>query len=214
LIVVVRAKRIGVLGGTFDPIHHNHLLQASEVAHCFGLDQVVFVPAGRPCHKDPETVSPAEDRFAMTVLAAAPDPRFSVSRIEIDRPGATYTVDTLRAMWLHYGSGIELYFILGADCLAQLLTWRQAATLFVLAHFVGCSRLGCELTRSGLPDGRVSLVEVPMLAISSTLIRDRVNHGKPIRRLVPERVAAYIDQRGLYRSAWAGDARSVEADRR
>jgi nicotinate-nucleotide adenylyltransferase len=190
-------RRLGVMGGTFDPIHNGHLVAASEVADNFGLDEVIFVPTGQPWQKD-RAVTPAEDRYLMTVIATASNPRFSVSRVDIDRGGPTYTTDTLRDLSeLHPDA--QLYFITGADALAQLLTWRDVDALFSLAHFVGVTRPGHVLADPGLPAGEVSLVEVPALAISSTEVRERVTSGRPIDYLVPEGVARYISKRGLYR---------------
>src|SRR5439155_25890149 len=133
-------RRIGIMGGTFDPIHHGHLVAASEVAGRFGLDEAVFVPTGQPWQKGDEPVSPAEDRYLMTVIATASNPRFTVSRVDIDRPGPTYTVDTLRDLRDVYGSAAELYFITGADALEKILSWKDAAEVFKLAHFVGVTR--------------------------------------------------------------------------
>ncbi|MCZ3385754.1 MAG: nicotinate-nucleotide adenylyltransferase [Actinomycetia bacterium] len=192
-------QRIGVMGGTFDPIHHGHLVAASEVADSLDLDEVVFVPTGAPWQKVDRAVSPAEDRYLMTVIATASDPRFSVSRVDVDRAGPTYTLDTLRDLGAAYSDAGELYFITGADALAQLLTWRDLEALFALAHFVGVTRPGHVLADPGRPAGEVSLVEVPALAISSTEVRDRVASGRPIDYLVPEGVARYISKRGLYR---------------
>ncbi len=192
-------QRIGVMGGTFDPIHHGHLVAASEVASSFDLDEVVFVPTGAPWQKSDRAVSPAEDRYLMTVIATATDPRFSVSRVDIDRDGPTYTLDTLRDLRAAYPDSEEFFFITGADALAQLLTWRDVEALFALAHFVGVTRPGHTLADPGLPTGEVSLVEVPALAISSTDIRERVGSGRPVDYLVPEGVARYVGKRGLYR---------------
>src|SRR5688572_22285844 len=175
---VTAAPRIGVMGGTFDPIHHGHLVAASEVAQWFDLDEVVFVPTGQPWHK--EDVSPSEHRYLMTVIATASNPRFSVSRVDIDRAGPTYTIDTLRDLRAERGTDAELFFITGADALGAIFTWRDLDTLFALAHFVGCTRPGHHLTDPGLPQGKVSLVEVPALAISSTECRERVGAGQPI----------------------------------
>ncbi|WP_083789978.1 MULTISPECIES: nicotinate-nucleotide adenylyltransferase [Thermomonospora] len=194
-------RRLGIMGGTFDPIHHGHLVAASEVAHLFRLDEVVFVPTGRPWQKSERQVTAAEDRYLMTVIATASNPRFSVSRVDIDRPGPTYTIDTLREMRKIYGPQTELFFITGADALAKILTWRNAADMFNLAHFIGCTRPGHRLADPGLPKGRVSLVEVPALAISSTECRDRVRAGEPIWYLVPDGIVQYINKRGLYRDA-------------
>jgi nicotinate-nucleotide adenylyltransferase len=195
---VADRKRLGVMGGTFDPIHHGHLVAASEVQAWFDLDEVVFVPTGQPWQKGERDVSPAEDRYLMTVIATASNPRFSVSRADIDRPGPTYTKDTLRDLKAERGDDWDLYFITGADALEQILTWRDAGELFDLAHFVGCTRPGHELSNIGLPEGKVSLVEVPALAISSTECRDRVSQGEPIWYLVPDGIVQYIAKRQLY----------------
>lgn len=196
-----RKRRVGVMGGTFDPIHHGHLVAASEVAALFQLDEVIFVPTGEPWQKSGRAVSPAEDRYLMTVIATASNPRFSVSRVDIDRPGQTYTVDTLRDLRRAAGEGTELFFITGADALAQIFSWRNAEELFALAHFIGCTRPGHTLSDPGFPDGGVSLVEVPALAISSTDIRRRRHGGEPVWYLVPDGVVQYISKRGLYRGA-------------
>ena len=192
-------KRLGIMGGTFDPIHHGHLVAASEVGHYFGLDEVIFVPTGQPWQKEDRTVSPGEDRYLMTVIATASNPRFSVSRVDIDRPGETYTIDTLRDLRLQRGPDAEFFFITGADALARMISWRDADELFKLAHFVGCTRPGHQLSMSDLPDGQVSLVEIPALAISSTECRARVRHGQPIWYLVPDGIVQYISKRRLYR---------------
>jgi nicotinate-nucleotide adenylyltransferase len=190
--------RLGVMGGTFDPIHNGHLVAASEVGSLFELDEVIFVPTGQPWQKSHPIASSAEDRYLMTVIATASNPRFSVSRVDIDRPGPTYTIDTLRELHDQYGSGAEFFFITGADALAQILSWRDTDELFRLAHFVGCTRPGHTLSDPGLPVGRVSLVEVPALAISSTDCRDRVQRGQPIWYLVPDGIVQYINKRRLY----------------
>ncbi|MFI1965111.1 nicotinate-nucleotide adenylyltransferase [Streptomyces pathocidini] len=188
------------MGGTFDPVHHGHLVAASEVAAQFHLDEVVFVPTGQPWQKSHQDVSPAEDRYLMTVIATASNPQFSVSRIDIDRGGKTYTTDTLRELHA-LNPDTDLFFITGADALSQILTWRDAAELFSLAHFIGVTRPGHVLSDPGLPDGGVSLVEVPALAISSTDCRARVAAGDPVWYLVPDGVVRYINKRGLYRNA-------------
>ena len=193
------AQRLGVMGGTFDPIHHGHLVAASEVAQVFTLDEVVFVPTGQPWQKDDRKVSPSEDRYLMTVIATASNPRFSVSRIDIDRGGPTYTIDTLRDLRAERGDEAELFFITGADALAQIMSWQDVNELFALAHFVGVTRPGHRLTGGGLPEDKVSLVEVPALAISSTDCRQRVANGEPIWYLVPDGIVQYIAKRRLYR---------------
>ncbi len=190
-------RRLGVMGGTFDPIHHGHLVAASEVAAQFHLDEVVFVPTGEPWQKSHRRVSPAEDRYLMTVIATAENPQFSVSRIDIDRGGPTYTVDTLRDLRA-LNPETDLFFITGADALGQILTWRDSEELFSLAHFIGVTRpVTSSRTRSAR--GGVSLVEVPALAISSTDCRARVAKGDPIWYMVPDGVVRYIDKRELYR---------------
>ena len=192
-------RRIGVMGGTFDPIHHGHLVAASEVAHIFALDEVIFVPTGQPYQKNDRKVSSAEDRYLMTVIATASNPRFSVSRVDIDRPGPTYTIDTLRELHAKNGRDDELFFITGADALSEILTWHDADELLTLAHFVGCIRPGHRLSGAGLPDGKVSLVEIPALAISSTDCRLRAAEGRPLWYLMPDGVVQYISKRDLYR---------------
>lgn len=192
--------RLGVMGGTFDPVHHGHLVAASEVAALFRLDEVVFVPTGTPWQKADRQVAPAEDRYLMTVIATASNPRFSVSRVDIDRDGPTYTIDTLRDLRAEREDDLELFFITGADALARILTWHATDELFRLAHFIGCTRPGHHLADPGLPDGRVSLVEVPALSISSTECRERVGAGEPIWYLVPDGVVQYVAKRRLYRA--------------
>jgi len=186
------------MGGTFDPIHHGHLVAASEVAARFDLDEVVFVPTGEPWQKSERRVSPAEHRYLMTVVATASNPRFTVSRVDVDRPGPTFTIDTLRDLQARRPDA-DLFFITGADALAQILSWKDAQRLFSLAHLVGVTRPGHELTETGLPDGAVSLLEVPALAISSTDCRARVAAGLPVWYLVPDGVVQHIAKHGLYR---------------
>lgn len=186
------------MGGTFDPIHHGHLVAASEVAARYDLEEVVFVPTGQPWQKGEREVSPAEHRYLMCVVATASNPRFTVSRVDIDRPGLTYTVDTLRDLQAQRPTA-ELFFITGADALAQLLSWKDAAKLWPLAHFVGVTRPGHVLSGSGLPEDGVSLLEVPAMSISSTDCRERVRHGDPVWYLVPDGVVQYIAKHALYR---------------
>ncbi|MDQ0376394.1 nicotinate-nucleotide adenylyltransferase [Amycolatopsis thermophila] len=191
-------RRIGVMGGTFDPVHHGHLVAASEVQARFDLDEVIFVPTGQPWQKSARQVTRAEDRYLMTVIATASNPVFSVSRVDIDRGGETYTVDTLRDLKAEFPDD-ELFFITGADALEQILTWHNADELFTLAHFIGVTRPGYRLNDHHLPSGKVSLVEVTAMAISSTGCRTRVEQNEPIWYLVPDGVVRYIDKRGLYR---------------
>jgi nicotinate-nucleotide adenylyltransferase len=192
-------KRIGIMGGTFDPVHHGHLVAASEVQSRFNLDEVVFVPTGEPYQKSGSSVSPAEDRYLMTVIATASNPRFSVSRVDVDRAGPTYTVDTLGDLRDAYPDS-ELFFITGADALHQILSWHRVEEMFAYAHFVGVTRPGFQLDDGHLPRGAVSLVDVPAMAISSTACRERVANGEPVWYLVPDGVVQYISKRGLYQS--------------
>ena len=192
-----RKTRIGGMGGTFDPIHHGHLVAASEVAHSFDLDEVVFVPTGRPWQKS--DVSPSEHRYLMTVIATASNPRFTVSRVDINRAGPTYTIDTLRDLKQERPDA-EYFFITGADAVAQILSWRDHDELWDLAHFVAVSRPGHVLSTAGLPSENVSQLEVPALSISSTACRERVGDDQPVWYLVPDGVVQYIAKHHLYRS--------------
>ncbi|GAA2123556.1 nicotinate-nucleotide adenylyltransferase [Nocardioides bigeumensis] len=188
------------MGGTFDPIHHGHLVAASEVQAWFDLDEVIFAPTGAPWQKADRDVTEAEHRYLMTVIATAANPRFTVSRVDIDREGPTYTADTLRDLkTLHPDA--ELYFITGADALAEIFTWRNPDELFALARFVGCTRPGYEMDRATLeaiPSDRVTMVEIPALAISSTDCRARKRRGEPVWYLVPDGVVQYIAKHDLY----------------
>ena len=188
------------MGGTFDPIHHGHLVAASEVQAWFDLDEVVFVPTGAPWQKSHRSVSAPEHRYLMTVIATAANPLFRVSRVDIDRGGPTYTIDTLRDLRDEM-PGAELYFITGADALADIFTWRDADDMFELAQFVGCTRPGYEMdekTLDAIPSDRVTLVEIPALAISSTDCRKRKERGEPVWYLVPDGVVQYIAKHHLY----------------
>ena len=189
--------RVGIMGGTFDPIHHGHLVAASEVADEFDLDEVVFVPTGAQPFKLDRPVTLAEHRYLMAVIATASNPRFGVSRVDIDRPGVTYTIDTLRDLQGEY-PGAELFFITGADALGQILSWKDVEELWQLAHFVGVTRPGHRLDAENLPSGEYSLHEIPAMAISSTDCRERVRAGKPVWYLVPDGVVQYIGKHGLY----------------
>ena len=195
-----RRRRVGVMGGTFDPVHHGHLVAASEVQSWFDLDEVVFVPTGQPWQKLERKVSAAEDRYLMTVIATASNPRFWVSRVDIDRDGPTYTIDTLRDLAKEIPDA-DLYFITGADALSDIFTWRDADDLFELAHFVGCTRPGFTMDRStlsGIPEDKVTILEIPALAISSSDCRKRRMQGEPVWYLVPDGVVQYITKYALY----------------
>jgi nicotinate-nucleotide adenylyltransferase len=194
------------MGGTFDPIHNGHLVAASEVADQFQLDEVAFVPTGQPWQKRDRLVTAAEDRYLMTVIATAANPRFSVSRVDIDRNGPTYTKDTLRDL-AALNPDTDLFFITGADALASILSWQNWEDLFSMARFIGVSRPGYELdgehiaaAMKELPQDALSLVEVPALAISSSDCRRRAEGGRPIWYLVPDGVVQYVNKRGLYRA--------------
>ena len=194
------ARRVGVMGGTFDPIHHGHLVAASEVQAWFDLDEVVFVPTGAPWQKADRQVTEAEHRYLMTVIATASNPRFWVSRVDIYRGGPTYTIDTLRDLHAALPDA-ELYFITGADALADIFTWRDVDELFELAQFVGCTRPGFLMdaeTLGKIPSDRVTMVEVPALAISSTDVRRRTMRDEPVWYLVPDGVVQYIGKHRLY----------------
>ena len=186
------------MGGTFDPVHHGHLVAASEAAAELSLDEVVFVPTGRPSGKQHAGVTAAEHRYLMTVIATASNPRFTVSRVDIDRPGLTYTVDTLRDLRVERPDA-DLFFITGADAIQQIFTWKDVETLWTMAHFVAVTRPGHTLSIEGIPPSAVTQLEVPALAISSTDCRARAEAGEPVWYLVPDGVVQYITKHGLYR---------------
>ncbi|MCU1658974.1 MAG: Nicotinate-nucleotide adenylyltransferase [Pseudonocardiales bacterium] len=191
-------RRVGIMGGTFDPIHHGHLVAASEVSALFDLDEVIFVPTGAPWQKSERRVSTAEHRYLMTVIATASNPRFWVSRVDIDRTGPTYTIDTIRDIAAQR-PGAELFFITGADALGQILSWKNAEDALHVARFIGVTRPGYELTDAHLPVDSVTLLDVPAMAISSSDCRARVRAGQPVWYLVPDGVVQYINKHRLYR---------------
>ncbi|WEV68495.1 nicotinate-nucleotide adenylyltransferase [Bifidobacterium sp. ESL0775] len=190
-------RRIGIMGGTFDPVHNGHLVAASEVAWVYNLDEVIFVPTGRPAFKLGKHVTNAEDRYLMTVIATASNPRFTVSRVDIDRPGVTYTIDTLRDIHA-LNPDAELFFITGADAVAEILKWKEARSMFDLAHFVAVTRPGYQSPEHMRTQIEVDTLEIPALAISSTDVRHRVSLGEPVWYLVPDGVVQYIAKHGLY----------------
>lgn len=199
-----REYRLGIMGGTFDPIHYGHLVTAEQAREALSLDLVLFMPAGRPAFKQDSEVSDPEDRYAMTVLATAANTAFDASRFEIDREGITYTIDTLRALRSHYPDNVKLYFITGADAVHDLATWHDADAMAKLATFIAATRPGYDieqararLSSSGVPFD-VRYIEIPALAISSTNIRQRVSCGKSVRYLTSESVIGYIRKNGLY----------------
>jgi nicotinate-nucleotide adenylyltransferase len=191
------------MGGTFDPIHYGHLVTAEEALNQFRLDGVIFVPTGRPWMKEHGVVSPPEDRYLMTVIATASNPLFQVSRMEVDRDGPTYTVDTLRGLKAELGEDADLFFVTGADAVMEIVQWKQQNELFALAHFIAATRPGYDIAAfeayapRANPD--ITVMNIPALAISSTDVRTRVAAGRPIRYLVPEGVKSYIEKAGLYR---------------
>ena len=198
------------MGGTFDPVHYGHLVTAGEARWQFSLDLVLFVPNRHPPHKDPYEVSSPEHRYLMTFLATATNPRFRISRMEIDRPGPSYTIDTIRALRREDPES-ELFYITGADALGQILRgeWRETERLLKLCQFIGASRPGYQLDQEQWASshhrvrphlGNIHVMEIPAMAISSTDIRARVREGRPITYLVPEAVEQYIATHGLYTS--------------
>lgn len=199
-----RPRRLGIMGGTFDPIHHGHLVAASEVAAEFQLDEVIFVPTGQPWQKAGRSVTEAEHRYLLTVIATASNPRFTVSRVDIDRSGPTYTIDTLRDIHQMYPDD-ELFFITGADAMAQIMSWKRVEELWNLAHFVSVSRPGYLTDDFGRSD-QISLMEIPAMAISSTDLRERASNGKPVWYLVPDGVVQYITKHRLYQDETATHA--------
>lgn len=202
-----RIWRLGIMGGTFDPIHNGHLVAAEQAYDDLKLDAVIFVPAGSPAFKQGAGVSSGEDRYAMTLLATADNPHFIASRFEIDRSGITYTVDTLTLLRRFYPKNVEFYFITGADVIAEMVTWKDASTIARLAHLVAATRPGYDLDRaseiienSGI-DFEVIYLAVPALAISSSYLRARVQAGQSLRYLTRGTVTGYIHKHGLYHSS-------------
>ncbi|MBE5024721.1 nicotinate-nucleotide adenylyltransferase [Olsenella sp. DSM 107455] len=199
-----RTYRLGIMGGTFDPIHNGHLVAAEQAFDDLRLDLVVFMPAGRPAFKLDKRVTSGEERFAMTLLATADNPHFVASRFEIDREGVTYTADTLRLLRELYPDNVEFYFITGADAITEIVSWRDAADIARLAHLVAATRPGYDLDRawdaiaaSGL-EFDVTYLSVPALAISSSYLRERVEAGQSLRYLTPDQVTGYLHKHGLY----------------
>lgn len=192
------ARRLGVMGGTFDPIHVGHLVAASEALWRFDLDRVIFVVAGEPWQKS--TCSDAEDRYMMTMLGACDHPRFAVSRIELDRTGPTYTAETMESLRSFYGEATKLFFIAGADAALKLGTWEQLDRLATLAEVIALTRADFDLAELAVEPGwpQVQTMEMPAVAVSSTEVRARVAAGEPIDYLVPAAVVAYISEHGLY----------------
>ena len=199
-----RTYRLGIMGGTFDPIHYGHLVTAEQAREALGLDLVLFMPAGAPAFKLDQHVTNPEDRYAMTVLATAANEAFFTSRLEIDRAGVTYTADTLRYLRAQYPDNVKLYFITGADAILDIVSWRDAGDIAELATLIAATRPGYDISQahvrieaSGYPFD-VRYIEIPALAISSTNIRQRVALGKSVRYLTSESVVGYIRKNNLY----------------
>lgn len=199
-----RTYRLGIMGGTFDPIHNGHLVAAEQAFYDLDLDVVVFMPAGRPAFKQDRHVSPGEDRYAMTLLATSDNPHFLASRFEVDREGITYTADTLALLREVYPPNVQLYFITGADAIAEIVRWRHAEIIADIAHLVGATRPGYDLDRARSTIAAspyhfdVTYLEIPALAISSSYLRERVAKGQSLRYLTPEPVTGYIHKHKLY----------------
>lgn len=188
-------RRLGVMGGTFDPIHVGHLIAASEALHAFDLDRVLFVPAGKPWQK--KDYSSAEDRFLMTSIAAGLHPRFAASRMELDRKGPTYTVDTLMELGDFYPD-LHMFLILGADAAAGLSSWHALERVGELAEVISVGRPDSPPAPSGDGLPRIHQLDIPPIGVSATEIRRRVRAGAPIDFMVPIDVASYINEKGLY----------------
>jgi len=206
-----KAERIGISGGTFDPIHYGHLIIAEETRENLGLDRVIFIPAGKPPHKEAAAVSDASHRYRMVCEAVGTNPFFEVSDIEIKRPGYTYTVDTLNELKSVYGENAKLFFITGADVIRELLIWKECGKVFGMCEFVAALRPGYD--KDDMADWMkyladrfnavIHVAEAPLIGISSTQIREKVKKGKSIKYLVPESVERYIYENGLYRNGRA-----------
>jgi len=198
--------RVGILGGTFDPIHIGHLMTAEAVRDEYELEKIIFIPAAQPPHKLGQKISPAEDRYLMTVLATCSNPHFEVSDIELRREGPSYSIDTVRELLRTSGGDTEFFFIAGTDIIREIHTWDRIEELLKICPFIAASRPGCrpdvERTRSILGDlgvKQIHLLDTPELEISSTDIREKVAAGRSIQYIVPPAVEQYIYKKGLYR---------------
>ncbi|RJX28963.1 MAG: nicotinate-nucleotide adenylyltransferase [Dethiobacter sp.] len=197
---------LGIMGGTFDPIHIGHLVTAEEARQQFKLDHVIFIPAGTPPHKDEKTISSAEHRYLMSMLAVVDNPYFTVSRLEIESKHPSYTVDTVRRFFEIYQEKLNLYFITGADAILDITTWKDYKELLEACSFIAASRPGYSFSKLKIILGpafphiikKVHLLEIPAMAISSTYIRRRIAEGKTIKYLTPEPVEQYIYKNRLY----------------
>lgn len=198
------------MGGTFNPIHYGHLVTAEEALYQFRLDEIIFMPSGKPPHKENRQIAPAEDRYLMTVMAIAANPKFSVSRFEIDKETPSYTAETLEELRKVYPKEAEIFFITGADAVLDILTWKVPEKIFHLSCFIAATRPdyaieklekvgGFRIAKSNSgEEAEIFIMEIPALAISSSDIRRRIREGRPVRYLLPDAVLDYIMERKLY----------------
>ena len=202
--MVEAIRRIGLMGGTFNPIHNGHLVTAEEARVQFALDEVIFIPSGKPPHKSERKIADAYHRSMMTILATVTNPYFHVSQVEIERPGYSYTYDTVSYFQELYQGKAELYFITGADAILEIIAWKNVEQLFEKCCFIAATRPGFDLSAirsSDLPPAarnRIFYMEIPALAISSTDVRRRIKEGRPIKYLMPSGVETYIYKNKLY----------------
>ncbi|MFA6851256.1 MAG: nicotinate-nucleotide adenylyltransferase [Selenomonadaceae bacterium] len=201
-----RKNQVGIMGGTFDPIHVGHLMTAEAVRDEYKLDKVIFIPAANPPHKQNQPVTPAIHRFVMTLLATCANSYFQVSSLEMNRPGPSYTIDTVYELIHRFGKNTELYFITGADAIQEIPTWDRIEELLSVCQFIAATRQGCVPNVDNIKDyfgalgkDRIHRLATPELEISSTDIRERVKKGYSIKYIVPEQVEQYIYKEGLYR---------------
>lgn len=200
-------QRIGIMGGTFDPIHLGHLLTAETIRTACGLDKVLFIPVGKPPHKQNQKITPGLQRYVMTVMATAANPFFQVLPLELERTGLSYTIDTVRMLSAQYEPGTEFYCITGADAIKDLLTWKDVDELLDLCWFIAASRPGSQHAAESVvallgEKGRQRIIQLqtPQLDISATVIRERLQQGLSIRYMVPDAIEEYIRKEHLYRS--------------
>lgn len=202
-VYISHPQKISIMGGTFDPIHYGHLVTAESVRHAFDVDMTLFIPTGRPPHKNNTQVTDPEDRYIMTMMATESNPSFFVSRIEIDRVGKTYTIDTINQLKESSPKGTEFCFITGADAYLQIFTWKNPELLLKSCTFIVATRPGYDrslIEKEAAGRENLHFIEVPALSISSSDIRKRVQEHRPIKYLLPESVEQYIYKHNLYRS--------------
>lgn len=204
-------RRIGIMGGTFDPIHNGHLVCAEQVREDFNLHAIIFIPTGQPVFKRGKKIASGRERLAMCRGAIADNPFFDVSSIEVDRGGDTYTIDTLRTLRAHYPSNVDLYFIAGADAIASVSKWKDADEMGKLARFIGVDRPGYELSeerrraiKESAPNIDISFLTIEALAISSSELRNRLESGRSIRYLTPQVVVDHVMEHKLYSNEEVG----------